>query len=227
MSLKWIKSGLVILAPACAFLLGCIGDTPEPTPLSFVAIYHASPDAPGLDVYLNSEKINSTAFQYEAYSGYVPVDVGANTFTFTQSGSTATLTGAMSNFAENASYSIFLVDEFSALDAWLFEDVTITPGSGNAAIRVVHTSPDTAPLYLTYDSETTSVSGDVAFREIPAFQSVPAGAHDFYIRDFATGDILLTVEENLQVGFFYTLIVKGFSNPPVGGNGLEAEILGN
>lgn len=229
MNLKPLKVGLLSLCLASLMmLLSCETSVPDQTPVAYVSLYHASPDAPKLDIYLNTKKYNNGAFAYKTYSGYLPLEAKAHSFMFTEEGESDNLADVTSTFLEGSFYSMYVVNEFEALDVWLFQDIPVNTVSGHGEVRLVHVSPDTAPVYVTVDNEPNSLLGNVSYRQGPAFQEVPAGERDFFIRDSATGDIILTLEnKTIEAGKFYTIIVRGFSNPPSGGNGLGVEIVLN
>lgn len=221
---------LLTVLVGCGILSGCMsGDSPQPsTPVSYIAIYHASPDAPGVDVYLDTKKINTSAIPYGSYSGYLSLSTGAHELKFNEANSTTLLTEISLPLVENSFYSLYLVNELTAIDVWAIEDVPKTPASGNAEVRFVHVSPDTPSVYVTYDEETTSLFSDVTYKQTPSFKEVPAGTHTFYIKDTSTDEILLTISDQaVENAQFYTIILEGFSQPPTGGKPLDTDVVLN
>src|ERR1700743_1973576 len=81
----------------------------SPISESAVTILQASPDQPGLDVYLNKLKLNLTPIAYGTSTGYGVINSGLDTTVFKNSSTGATILSSNIPYAQNSGYSLFLV----------------------------------------------------------------------------------------------------------------------
>ena len=77
--------------------------------------------------------------------------------------------------------------------------------------------------------ESTSLTEDEDFKEATEFFEVDAKSFDFEVASAGNGDVKLQIPDiELQDGWFYTILVKGYTTPPAGNtNVLSAGVLVN
>lgn len=199
-------------------------------PVAFVSLYHASPDAPDLDIMVDNRRINTYSFEYGQYTGYLRFYTGDRNLKFGPSGASNVVVDTTTTFNESTAYSVFVVDDYSNLDALILEDVYDTPTEGNAMIRFVHLSPDAPAVDLAIEGEAGVLVEDQEFKETPEFIEISADQYDFEVRNSQdSDDVLLSVPDiTLQSGWYYSIIVRGYAIPPAGNsNVMTAHVIVN
>lgn len=107
---------LPVLLLSAAFV-ACDKDDDTPVPVeekAKIAIVHASPGAPEVDVYLDSASLTSSQIAYGDFTGtagnpYVEVDAGQQLIRITNDGTTNFYEGSV-NLEKDKSYSLFVYD---------------------------------------------------------------------------------------------------------------------
>jgi hypothetical protein len=225
------KTGGSILIAGLFAMVGCMDDKTtevQPVPVSYVSIYNASPDAPGLDVIVDERRINSNPFDYTDYSGYLNFFTGNRNIKVNAANATNSYVDTTFNLLDGKAYSLFLIDRASKLEALLVRDSAAAPEAGKAMIRFIHLSPDADALDVVAKGATdTTAFNATSFKQASQFQSVNAESVTFDVKKAGAADTLLSSNNiNLQAGGYYTVIVRGFANPPAGvSNGLTIEVL--
>lgn len=198
-------------------------------PIAFVSFYHASPDAPGLTVSVDDRSVFNE-IEYSEYSGYLNFYTGNRHFKINTVNAANSLVDTTFQFSTSKVYSVFLIDQLSGMEALLLQDTAETPSAGKAMVRFVHLSPDTSPLNIVVDGEVGDPLFDgQSFKEGSAFKEVSADVTGFEVRTAEGGNVLLSVDDlDLQAGRYYTIITRGFSNPPQGNNNvLSVQVIKN
>ena len=126
-------------------------------------------------------------------------------------------------------YSIFVVDEFTNAGLLILNDNSEAPASGKAKVRFVNLSPDGEAVLLKVKSESAALTEEKSFKEATDFFEVDANTFDFEVIGSSNSEAKLHVPGvELQEGWFYTILVRGYTTPPAGNsNVLSAEILVN
>jgi hypothetical protein len=121
------------------------------------------------------------------------------------------------------------VDEFENASLLILDDNAEAPASGKAKIRFVNVSPDGNELELKVEGEPTSLTEAQAFKEATDFFEVDADTFDFEIINTGNGTTELQLPGvELQEGWFYTILVRGYTTPQPGNtNVLSADVLVN
>ncbi|WP_235337352.1 DUF4397 domain-containing protein [Pontibacter korlensis] len=110
---NWMKLMLLTVLPT-VFLASCDDDDDDLdlTDQANVMIVHASPDAPGIDLYVDDAKVNNAALNYLDNIGYLNVEAGNRNFKVTAAGTGtgSPVINADVNLIEDMSYTIFAAD---------------------------------------------------------------------------------------------------------------------
>jgi hypothetical protein len=212
-------------------LSGCIKDVAEPTPIGYMTIYDASPDAPSLDIYLNDGKINTGAFTFSNNSGYLNISEGVNNLKFNSYNTSTKLLEVSINVVADSLYSLFIVNGGNQIEAWKIRDLSPVASAGKARVRFINLSPDSPTLKITNTEDSSSVFTGQSYRTASEFIEIPADgtANSLNIVDIDSDKVLTTVDNlPLEPAKYYTLVAKGFLHPPTGNNNkLTLQILGN
>jgi hypothetical protein len=226
------RVGLIAgLAALVFFVSGCLDnkdDNVQPVPVGYVSLYHAAPNAPGLDISVDNRKINSQPFDYSSYSGYLNFYTGNRHVTVSAVNANNALADTTIDVQEGKAYSVFIINRFANIETLVVRDSAAIPASGKAMVRFVQLSPDAPAL----DVKIAGSSGDswftnAPFKQASAFKEVDASTYSFEIHQAGSSDVLATVNSaTLNPGGYYTIVARGFVNPPSGNtNVFSVEIL--
>ncbi|GHA79852.1 DUF4397 domain-containing protein [Pontibacter akesuensis] len=227
------KVTLLLFSVISFSLTGCLDndvETPEPTPTTYFSLYHGSPDAPDFDIYIDNQLLNRQPFKYTSYTGYLPFKPDSYGIKFTSVNAADAFVDSTLTFEDGKAYSVFAINKLDDLELLAVQDVIPQLAAGKAGIRVVHLSPDAAPLDITTTGTAGNVlTSDLAFKEITSFMPVDASKYNLEIKSADTGETLVTVTNaTFAAGANYTLIIRGFKTPPSGNaNTLHAQLIRN
>jgi len=231
---KLIRAGMALLW-ACAslvFIIGCDPDGDEnvqPSPVSYVSLYNASPNAPELDIVVDDRQINTYPFEYSDHTGYLTFYTGDRNLKFGPFGASNIVVDTTVTLEDEKTYSIFVVDEFTNASLLILNDNSEAPASGKAKVRFINLSPDGEAVLLRVKGESTSLTEEESFKEATDFFEVDAKTFDFEVISASNSEAKLQIPSvELQEGWFYTILVRGYTTPPAGNtNLLSADVLVN
>lgn len=226
---KWMK--IMLLAVLPAMVLTSCDDDDDDMPVietSNVLVVHASPDAPGVDLLIDNNKVNTAALTFPDNTGYFEVQSGRRNIKVNAAGTNTSVIDANVDLMRDRNYSIFAVNTLSNIEPLVLEDDLSAPASGNAHVRFVHLSPDAPAVDVAVTGGPVLFSG-TEFREAEAFAPVAAGSYDLEVRLAGTETVVLAVPGvQLASGRIYTIFARGFVAAPQGNdNNLGAEIITN
>lgn len=199
------------------------GDNVIPrTPTAYVTLYHGAPAVTGVDVYADANRINfNGAFEYSDFSGYMPFYTGERDIKVTPYNAANSLADTTLNLKADSLYSVFVTTgNASGADLVVVEDNIPDEAEGKALIRVIHLSPDAPAFNLAEDADNaTPIFEDIAYKASSEFKQIDAGKTTFEVLSATDDEFLTSVDDfNFVEGRVYTLIIRGFSNPPAGNN---------
>ncbi len=206
-------------------------DDIDPVPISFVSIYHASPNSPSLNVFLDNSRINFYPLFYTDYTGYLNFFSGERNMRVSPVNASNVVIDSTFTFTQGEAYSIFYVNSFDNIEALLVSDDFVSLNAGDAAIRFIHLSPDAPEVDLIReaDGSSSTIADDQEYLVASDFMTVTSGQQSFRVTTADNSQVLLSVPDvNLSSGRVYTIIARGFANPPAGNNNnLSADIVIN
>jgi hypothetical protein len=230
----WGKLRSILCCGALVVLLaGCLDDDGydyQPVPVAFVSLYHASPDAPGLDIVVDGRRINTQGVEYSTFIPYQNFYTGKRDFTFNAHNAANALIDTTFSFTDNKYYSVFIVDSVSDIEALITTDSSSAPASGKAKVRFVHLSPDAPAFDISVKGSTDApLFTGTSFKEASEFTEITADSYAFEVKDSGNKNVILTSNDvTLQPGRHYTILVRGFETPPSGNtNGLSLQVVNN
>jgi hypothetical protein len=224
---------LIIPLIVIGLLVGCNDDDPEPIPttVAYVSLYHASPDAPGIDILMENNRINFYPLRYADYTGYLNFYSGERQMRVSPYDAANVVLDTMLTFEEGEAYSLFYVNEFSKINTLLVEDEFVSPEEGNSAIRVIHLSPDAPNINVVRiaGQDSMAIAENGTYLQATDFEIVPSGIQSFEVLSPDSDQVLLSIPDvNLLSNRVYTIIARGFNSPPAGNtNNLTADIVVN
>jgi len=205
------------------------GEPVDLPPVAHVTIYNASPDSPGLDLYVENTRINHQAVGYTNRINYTRFRTGERFFRFTPFNGFNTLHETAHTFEADKIYSMFITNRVSNMSTLLVEDRWSTPAAGQAMLRSLHLSPDLGEVSIRILREGSELVQSGAFEQVNDFEALEAGDYTVEVISPITGEILVSAENvALNDGRVYTLLVRGFHIPEGGEtNGLALQLLTN
>ncbi|MFM7080323.1 MAG: DUF4397 domain-containing protein [Bacteroidota bacterium] len=222
---------IAIALPLAVSVTSCKDDEEDPAPAPAVdkaslMVTHASPDAPGVDLLVDNNKVNSSPLTFPNSTGYLSVNAGTRNVKVNVAGTTTTVINADLPLTKNNSYSVFAVNTVANIEALFVEDDLTSPASGKAHVRFIHLSPDAPAVDIALDGAAV-VFPDVTFKEYTDFTPLDAGSYDLEVRVAGTSTVALDLDPiSLQAGKIYTVFAKG-TLTGTGSQALSAQIIVN
>lgn len=184
----WLK-GLAGITAASALILaaGCNGGSDNNSSAQAkVRVLHASPDAPAVDVVVNSTAIAANA-PFKTATGFSAINSGRGTVKVNVAGSNTIVISATPDFNAGRSYTIIAANKVAAIEPLIIDDDGAAPASGQVKVRVVHGAPS-APavdVYVTAPNAalagTTPTLANVPFKTISSVLQVAAGSYQIRV----------------------------------------------
>jgi hypothetical protein len=161
-----------------------------------VRVAHFSPDAPGVDVYLDGELVAGLVdVPFQAISGYLSVSATThNVKVFVTGTSVDPVIDANVTLNPGWSYTVAATGLVGSADLLPIVLVDDRDGGafGEALVRFVHFSPDAPAVDIVVQGGPT-LFGDVAFRGLTGYDPVAAGTYDLEVRLSEDGGLALSV----------------------------------
>jgi len=179
--------------------------------VSYVRVFHASPNGPSIDIYVNG----GLAFKnlsFKSFSEYVQLPMGEYKIEVFPAGQKETpiLTQNI-KLPEKEVITIAAVGNF--------EDLQLIPYiEGNAdnlpenesRVRIIHLSPDAPNVDVLVDGNLAFK--DIGFMDATDYAQLSSGAYNLTVNLADTKDTVLTANAELKSQKVYTIYVVG--NPP-------------
>jgi hypothetical protein len=210
----------ILAALSCGSLIALVAcklddGTPD-TISSFISIYNASPDAPGLDVSIDDRKMTTKALEYGDHTAYFQLLSGEHELKLIHNGTDVAFDSII-KLSDYTTYSLFLVDAYANLSTVAFINNEANPGTGKCKLRLINLSPDAGTVQIRERMDTINYVGSTAFKHASAFVEIPAGIHNLeVILDKDSGTKLEISDTDLGPGLFYSILVRGYRVPPSG-----------
>jgi len=228
---NWGKAFGILLSLSSVLLMTACLDNFEGQPIppsAYLSIYHASPDAPALDIYTEASRINNNPLEYSATFPYSAFYVGDRKLRFNPHNAANTLLETEFTLEQDKVYSMFLVNKAAELDAVKVEDIWEEPDSEKAQIRLAHLSPDTGDIEVIINENDLLFGEKNVYLEITDFEALDKGEIQVTLKSKESGETLLAVDEiEISGNRVYTLVVRGFSDPANGNNNLSIQLITN
>jgi hypothetical protein len=203
--------------------------------VSSVNLFHLAPDAPGLDLFVNSTKLALAPFFYSDSTGYLSYSPGAFNFQFNETTTTNQLLTTTLVGERDKSYSMFLIPGVPAINAITVEDDLTIPAAGKAHVR-----------FLNFCNNAPSLTGAIAYGAVTYLQfpdrdfesqlsasngqnwlPITSGGYNLEIRSTLNETVLVSTPAPyfyLRANKIYTFIAMGDYNA-TGDKGLKLKII--
>jgi hypothetical protein len=192
--------GLAVVGSGIA---GCGDDDPTQTTTkkSFIRVTHLSPDAPGVDVFVNGETRVVQDLGFSESTGYLEVDEGTYSFNVSATGSSAmdsVLDIENITLSGDKYYTAVAYDSLGSIKALAIEDDFTGLGNDMIRVRAIHTAsgvgqvdiwniPEMGDPGLLYENVDFGVAG--------GYLDLPAGAYTlgFDVDNDASPDAIFSI----------------------------------
>jgi hypothetical protein len=225
------RSALAIAGASILVLSSCDfkdDDNVQPTPLAYVSIYNAIPDAPELDVTVDNQLINPRAFRFGDNTYYQNFYPGQRKFEVSPYGADNIVADTTLTLAVGNAYSIFMADEYEKAHILVTNDSAAIGEEGKSKLRLINLSPDASPVSLNRKDNATVIIQNQAFKGVSSFVALEPGSYGFEIVSSAGEQPVSISDLDLRSGGVYTIVVRGYRNPPAGNTHvLSAEVVRN
>jgi hypothetical protein len=161
-----------------------------------VRVFHASPDAPNVDVLIDGGRILENV-PYTVASDFLGVDAGDRRIQVNVTGTDTTAIDAHVMLVDDVDYMIVAADKVANITPLVFTADRSRPESGSARVRVLHAAPS-APnvdVYVTAPdagiANAQPVLSNVPFKALSDYLTVPAGTYDVFVTPRGTKTIAI------------------------------------
>lgn len=177
---------------------------------AFVNIFHASPDAPAVDIYVAGAKaVENLAFG--ANAGWVALPAGEYQVQIVPTGGTVdqAVIDAMVTLEADMGYEVVATGLVANIAPQIYQVNFAEIAADTARIRVVHTSPDAPAVDIAVKGGDVLIP-NLAFPAASDYLEVPAGAYDLEVRVAGTTDVALDLPGvALESGMVYSVYAIG------------------
>ncbi|MEG2984306.1 MAG: DUF4397 domain-containing protein [Peptostreptococcaceae bacterium] len=178
---------------------------------SIVRVFHASPDAPPVDIYIDG-KLTVSDLAYSDISDYSYLEEGVHTIDLHPAGDEKTIVlSKMVDVPDDRIFTISAINNLDNIELFLIEDdIDEIPSTKESTVRVVHLSPNAPAVDISANNNI--LFKDLKFKEATDYVKVPAGSYDIDVVLTGTNDIVLSSNAILKANRIYTVYAIG--NPP-------------
>jgi len=205
-------------------------DVVAPAEISYVSLYHASPDASAIDVFLDERRVNYNPLRYTNFTSYLNFYAGERQMRVRPANAANVIIDTTFTFMKDQAYSLFYVNRLANIEALLVKDSLVAPTVGQAAVRFIHLSPDAPAVdVMEMDESGTSLFANQSYLQASDFKMIESGVQSFTITVAGGSAPVLSIPDvNLVSGGVYTIIARGLVFPPAGNeNNLSVQIILN
>jgi hypothetical protein len=202
-----IRALRIILALLCVSLIaGCGGGDNVTEQTAQLRVLHASPDAPNVDVYVDSVKVLSNV-PYPTVSSYLSLAPGTHQIKVNAAGTTTTVINVSPSLAVAGAYTAIAANFVADIEPLLATDATSAPPNGYVGLRVIHASPDAGPVDILANGQV--VLSNVPFDTISSYLTIPAGTYAIKVNVAGTTTTAIAATVNLTAGTNYSAVAIG------------------
>jgi hypothetical protein len=185
----FVLAMIAMIASFTVFTTGC-GDDGR----ARLRVVHASPDAPNVDVLVDSKAV-LTNVAYATASQYLASRDGSHKIEVRATGASQDVINATVNLANRKDYTVLAVDLLANITALVLTDDNTPPAAGQIKLRLVHASPSAGNVDIYVEAPGTDINTvsptltNVAFKGASTYLSVPAGSYEVFITQTTTKNI--------------------------------------
>jgi hypothetical protein len=207
--------GFIMFVGLSGCLNGSSSDATPQTPVAGLSFLHAAPASPSLTVLMDDKILNTSAFNYASYSGYVSVDPGTHKLRFNSGTDGSTKLDTSVTVSASKAFSYFLYNQGAKMKAFLaVDDSPPFALSNGMMVRVVHLSPDLQDVKVVLAGESKSLTEQIGFTEATTFAEYTAKTSTVEIRSMTDNSVIASQGFDPVPRQFLTIAILGYVTPP-------------
>ncbi|MBE9584155.1 DUF4397 domain-containing protein [Mucilaginibacter sp. JRF] len=204
---KILSLSLIVLATVS--LSSCDKDDDDATSgKAQIRITNAVEGSASQELYLDGNKISTSAVAYGNTSSYIETNSGDRQAQFRNEGSATASTAFDLELQNNKHYSVYFTGNAESKTSVVTEDDTTAPSSGKAKVRFVHLASAVTSSVDVGLSAANKVFTDVAYKAASAYKEVDANTK-FFLYGAGSTQAELDMSTAVQVGKIYTIYLSG------------------
>ncbi len=184
---------------------------------SYVRVLHASPDAPGVDIYLNRMLVARNLL-YKNFTPYLPLMPGKYKVEVYATGTRVNpVIDTVLDVMPNSDYTVAATGMLENIKPLVINDTAMMLPGHKGQVKFVHLSPNAPAVDVTL-RDGTELFKNIEFREISENLLVDPGRYTLQVRLAGTDDVVLTVPNVvIDPKRYYTVYAVGLAggNPPL------------
>lgn len=175
---------------------------------SLVRIFHAAPEAPAVDVYIDGKPFIRN-ISYKQFSKYVNVPENIETITLYVAGDdTQPVLEQDLDFQAGKIFTMAIAGNLDNLSVEpLEESIDQMPSRDNTIVRFVHLSPNLQDIDILNQGEV--IVSDLEFREFSDYMPLPFGDFRFIVQDEETKKNVASINATLNAERIYSMYIIG------------------
>ena len=178
---------------------------------SLVRVFHAAPQAPNVDVYVNDQMVFSN-LAFGDFTRYVYLDEGEyNVSVYLAGQKDRPVINQMVDVSSQQIFTIAATGNLDNLGLLVIPDkVSKSPSQNYSSVRVIHLSPNAPGVDILVDGDT--LFEDVAYGEGTDYVDLNPGTYNVNVVLNTDKSVVLPLKVTLNPDKIYTIYIIG--NPP-------------
>ena len=178
---------------------------------SLVRVFHAAPQAPNVDVYVNDQMIFSN-LAFGDFTRYVYLDEGEyNVSVYLAGQKDRPVINQMVDVSSQQIFTIAATGNLDNLGLLVIPDkVSKSPSQNYSSVRVIHLSPNAPGVDILVDGDT--LFEDISFGEGTDYVDLNPGTYNVNVVLNTDKSVVLPLKVTLNPDKIYTIYIIG--NPP-------------
>lgn len=178
---------------------------------SLVRVFHAAPQAPNVDVYVNDQMVFSN-LAFGDFTRYVYLDEGEyNVSVYLAGQKDRPVINQMVDVSSQQIFTIAATGNLDNLGLLVIPDkVSKSPSQNYSSVRVIHLSPNAPDVDILVDGDT--LFEDISFGEGTDYVDLNPGTYNVNVVLNTDKSVVLPLKVTLNPDKIYTIYIIG--NPP-------------
>lgn len=178
---------------------------------SLVRVFHAAPQAPNVDVYVNDQMVFSN-LAFGDFTRYVYLDEGEyNVSVYLAGQKDRPVINQMVDIPSQQIFTIAATGNLDNLGLLVIPDkVSKSPSQNYSSVRVIHLSPNAPSVDILVDGDT--LFEDISFGEGTDYVDLNPGTYNVNVVLNSDKSVVLPLKVTLNPDKIYTIYIIG--NPP-------------
>ena len=179
---------------------------------SLVRVFHAAPQAPNVDVYVNDQMVFSN-LAFGDFTRYVYLDEGEyNVSVYLAGQKDRPVINQMVDVPSQQIFTIAATGNLDNLGLLVIPDkVSKSPSQNYSSVRVIHLSPNALGVDILVDGDT--LFEDISFGEGTDYVDLNPGTYNVNVVLNTDKSVVLPLKVTLNPDKIYTIYIIG--NPPI------------